>query len=118
VPPFHFPFAPARGIGACSPAIQTMRRAPETMHVAEWIEIAVALYAAVGLVFASAFAVAGVGVVDPAAARATPGFRLVAVPGATLLWPLLAVRWVRGDGPAVERTAHRAPAGGREEAAR
>ena len=88
------------------------------MLVAEWIEAAVAVYAALGLVFAAAFVTARVGAVDPAASNATPGFRLVVLPGAALLWPLLAVRWVRGAGPAVERTAHRALAGDPAEAAR
>lgn len=52
-------------------------------------------YVAAGLVFAAAFVVWGAARVDPVARNATRGFRAVILPGATALWPLLAVKWIR-----------------------
>ena len=51
-------------------------------------------YAFAGLVFAVAFALFGVQRVDPAAREAGAGFRLLILPGAAALWPLLLARWV------------------------
>lgn len=62
------------------------------------------LYAVIGLVFAIAFAWRGAGSVDAVARNPTLGFRIVVVPGAALLWPLLAVRWWR-SGTAETTTA-------------
>lgn len=65
-------------------------------------------YAAIGLVFAVAFATAGAARLDPNAREASVGFRIVILPGATALWPILLRRWLRGDRePPVERNAHR-----------
>ena len=65
------------------------------MTAAEIILLVVAAYAAIGFAFAIAFAIWGVGAIDPAA-RGTPlGFRLLVLPAATALWPLLATRWFR-----------------------
>ena len=61
----------------------------------EFIVESALLYAIIGLVFAIAFAWRGAGSVDAVARNSTLGFRLVVVPGAALLWPLLAVRWWR-----------------------
>ena len=63
-------------------------------------------YAALGLVFAVPFVIAGAGRIDPAAAKGTPGFRLLILPGAAALWPYLLLRWVRGAPPPAERTPH------------
>ena len=64
-------------------------------------------YAGIGLVFAVAFAAAGVPRIDPNARGASFGFRVVIVPGATALWPVLLRRWLRGDRePPLERNAH------------
>jgi hypothetical protein len=61
--------------------------------------LALASYAAIGGVFALAFAAAGVGRI---------GFRLLILPGATALWPVLLRRWLRGDRALPrERNAHR-----------
>ncbi|MDF1800076.1 MAG: hypothetical protein P1V81_12935 [Planctomycetota bacterium] len=66
------------------------------------------IYAVLGLAFAVAFAVRGAQAIDPAAEQGTWGFRVLIVPGAAALWPLLLLRWVRGDGePPEERGAHR-----------
>ncbi len=65
-----------------------------------------------GLVYALAFVTKGVQRVDPAARGGTWGFRLLILPGAAALWPLLLARWVRGSGPGAERNAHRDAARG------
>ena len=67
--------------------------------MSEWLaEILVALagaYVAAGALFAVAFATWGVSRVDPVAREGTIGFRLIILPGAAALWPLLASRWMR-----------------------
>jgi hypothetical protein len=52
-------------------------------------------YAACGVLFAIAFAFAGVERVDPQAHAAPLGFRLIILPGAAALWPLLLRRWMQ-----------------------
>lgn len=52
-------------------------------------------YLGAGLVFAIFFAVRGVNGLEEAARRGTWGFRLVIVPGAMVLWPVLLMRMVR-----------------------
>jgi hypothetical protein len=65
------------------------------------------IYLGLGLAFAIAFVTRGVARVDSAAAGCSLGFRLLIVPGCTLLWPLLALRWRRAHGtPPEERDAH------------
>ena len=56
------------------------------------------LYAALGALFAVPFAVWGAGRIDADAASGTWGFRLMILPGAVELWPLLAIRWSRARG--------------------
>ena len=65
-------------------------------------------YAAAGLAFGLAFAAAGAARLDPAARGASFGFRILVIPGAAALWPVLLRRWLRGDRtPPIERNAHR-----------
>lgn len=63
----------------------------------QWGAIAIArlleTYLALGLVFALAFALRGITVIDPATRRSSIGFRLLMIPGAVALWPLLLRRW-------------------------
>lgn len=54
-----------------------------------------ALYLALGLLFALPFATRWAGRLDPAAAVGSWGFRLLILPGAMLLWPLLLYRVLR-----------------------
>jgi hypothetical protein len=69
-------------------------------------------YLAIGMVFAIPFALAGAKKIDPHAAQGTWGFRLLIIPGAAALWPLLLRRWVMGvKEPPEECTAHRRAAG-------
>lgn len=63
-------------------------------------------YAALGLGFAVAFAAFGAARIDPNARHASVGFRLLVLPGATALWPVLLRRWLSGAQP-IERNAHR-----------
>jgi membrane protein implicated in regulation of membrane protease activity len=78
--------------------------------------ILAAVYLALGLVFAVPFVLVGAGRIDPHAAQASWGFRLLILPGTTLLWPLLVWRWFKGiKEPPEERNPHRCAArGGRQ----
>lgn len=64
------------------------------MAWAIWTVVAVAAYLGAGLIFGLAFAVAGHQRIDPAAANMPWPTRLLLVPGATLLWPLLLAKWI------------------------
>ena len=75
--------------------------------VARVLLLAVASYAAVGALFALAFAAVGVDRIDPGAHGAGVGFRLLILPGATAFWPLLLRRWLRREPTPRERNAHR-----------
>ncbi|MDH4063477.1 MAG: hypothetical protein OEW19_03695 [Acidobacteriota bacterium] len=66
------------------------------------------LYAALGLCVAVPFVWRGVDAVDPMARGASWGFRLLILPGSTIFWPLLLVRWAAGSvAPPTESNAHR-----------
>jgi len=73
--------------------------------IATWVVRAGAAYAGIGLVFAAYLLARGLARFDAAAAQAGWGFKLLIVPGAVALWPLL-WRRVRAGGPAAERNAH------------
>ncbi|MEZ5332778.1 MAG: hypothetical protein R2991_12170 [Thermoanaerobaculia bacterium] len=63
-------------------------------------------YLALGLAVAIGFVARGLARIDARGTGATWGFRLLVLPGCTLLWPLVLKRWLRG-GPPEERNAHR-----------
>lgn len=65
------------------------------MAAAEWIVRLVGLYTLLGVVFAVVFAWRGARALDQSAARGTWGFRLMILPAAAALWPLLAWWWVK-----------------------
>ncbi len=69
-----------------------------TIATAEMIWTAVAGYLALGALFALLFAFAGATRMDRATGGAGPLFRLLLIPGATVLWPLLFLMWVTGAG--------------------
>ena len=77
------------------------------LTLATWLVNILGIYAAVGFVFSLAFVWKGVGKIDPAAAEGSWGFRLLIIPGTVALWPILARRWLRGEGPPEERNPHR-----------
>jgi hypothetical protein len=56
-----------------------------------------AAYAAVGIAVALAFVTVGVARVQPM--PVTVGARILLLPGAFVLWPLVAVRWLKLRGP-------------------
>jgi len=55
----------------------------------------VAVYLAVGVVFALAFVTVGAQRVDHNAKGGPVGFRLLILPGSAALWPVLLVKWLR-----------------------
>jgi hypothetical protein len=57
-------------------------------------------YLAMGLLFAAVFLALGITRVDPAAKHSALGFKLIVLPGAAALWPVLLVRWIRKGGRA------------------
>ena len=65
------------------------------MRAAELFVEVLAAYVAAGVVFAIAFVTKGIQRIDPVAEHAPVGFRLIVMPGAAALWPLLLVRWIR-----------------------
>jgi len=85
------------------------------MVLASSFVLAAGIYLALGCLFAGPFVAVGVGRIDPDARQGTLGFRLLLVPGAVLLWPLLAWRWWRGLGPPMEATPHKRALQVREE---
>jgi hypothetical protein len=83
-----------RGGVAASVAVGVARPAESTVDfLVGLLSQGILVYAALGAVFAVLFALRGARAVDPVAEHATIGFRLLVLPGATLLWPLLARRW-------------------------
>jgi hypothetical protein len=85
------------------------------MWIAQLIVSSLAVYAIIGLLFALPFSARGAERLDPSAKGAGLGFRLLIVPGAAALWPLLLWRWLRGSQtPPVENNAHRQAAAHRE----
>jgi hypothetical protein len=65
------------------------------MIVAQTILLLAAAYCLFGFIFGVLFVARGIAVVDPAAKGAPWSFRLLVLPGAATLWPLLVSRWVR-----------------------
>ncbi len=70
------------------------------------------IYVLVGIVFAPFFVLLGARRIDPSVKQSSWGFRFMIVPGVVALWPLLALRLVRGvHHPLIEQNAHRKAAG-------
>jgi hypothetical protein len=65
--------------------------------IAQAVTLVVAVYAAIGVVFAAAFVTLGVARVDHAARGAPWSFRALIFPGAAALWPVLLRAWVRAS---------------------
>lgn len=76
--------------------------------IVETLFAAAGAYLLCGIVFAIPFALKGAGKIDPHAQHGSWGFRLLIVPGAMFLWPLLTSRWLRGiHEPPEEKSPHR-----------
>lgn len=65
------------------------------MQTAEFFVGALAAYGLAGVLFALVFVMVGIQRVDPVATHAPVGFRLIIIPGAVAMWPLLLIRWMR-----------------------
>lgn len=75
---------------------------------ASWIVGVTGVYMAIGLVFGIAFVTVGAARIDPGARGAPFKFKLLILPASIALWPILARRWLGGQGqPPAERNAHR-----------
>jgi hypothetical protein len=82
-----------------------------TQPTAQFLVNACAAYLASGALFAAVFLWRWVGRLDPLAVQGTLGFRVLLFPGVTALWPLFAMRLLRGDSaPPDEWNAHRVAA--------
>lgn len=78
------------------------------MAIAQWVVNLAMIYAALGVAFAIAFVIFGVGKIDPAAKGTSLLFRLLILPGTVALWPLLVKRWLGGQAhPPREKNPHR-----------
>ncbi len=78
------------------------------MFVARALVWILEVYLIAGVAFAVPFVLRGCARLDPIAAHATPGFRVLILPGSVLLWPILLMRWIRGGAaPPDERGSHR-----------
>lgn len=68
--------------------------------LATWLVRLLSAYLLIGVLFALPFAWRWAGRLDPVASHGTLGFRLLLLPGASLLWPLLLRRLLtRGEQP-------------------
>jgi len=71
----------------------------ETEQFATAVLWILSAYAAVGLAFSLLFVTVGLHRFDEQAKGSGIGFRLILVPGATIFWPWLLIRWIRGEEP-------------------
>ena len=71
------------------------------IELANAVATTIEVYLLVGLVFALWFSLRGAARLDPVARSGTPGFRLLVIPGAILMWPWLALQLAgkRGGAP-------------------
>ncbi|MCH2082699.1 MAG: hypothetical protein MK226_09930 [Saprospiraceae bacterium] len=58
---------------------------------------ALLFYLAIGVLFAIAFVIVGVGKIDDGALGAPWFFRLLIFPGAIAFWPYLLSKWIKGN---------------------
>jgi hypothetical protein len=73
-----------------------------TVDMARWLVGCLGVYLAIGLAFALAFVALGIQRVDPAARGMPLTARVLLVPGAAALWPLLLLKWI--NHPSAPRT--------------
>lgn len=64
-------------------------------------------YLAIGLLFSVLFVIFWVGRIDHTARGGSIGFRILIIPGLSVLWPIFALRLIQGKETPTERTAHR-----------
>ena len=73
-----------------------------SIETANLIVTAMGLYFATGLIVALAFVFLGVQKIDPAAETMPTRARVLILPGAIVLWPLMALKWVRQTEPPLQ----------------
>jgi len=56
-----------------------------------------ATYLLLGFLFAIAFVIKGAAAIDEGARGGSTGFKLIIIPGAILLWPLLLKKWLTSN---------------------
>ncbi len=78
-----------------------------TTTIATWLVRIIGAYLIVGACFALPFAARWVNRLDEVAAHGTPGFRLLVLPGAMLLWPVLLGAAAAGAGRMIRRLRRR-----------
>ena len=91
---------PVHLIGACNhirghASNRGMHATPEGTRMAVLILIILSSYLCVGAICGIAFAWRGADRIDPATHGAPLMFRLLILPGAIALWPILTLRWRR-----------------------
>lgn len=64
------------------------------MQIASTLFWVILIYLAVGLIFAVAFIIKGLKMVDEGAHGSGWGFRLIIIPGIVVFWPLLLRKWI------------------------
>ncbi len=68
-----------------------------TLDAAAAVWMGVGAYLAAGLLIGGGYLIFGARRLDDAADGASRWFRLIALPGAMAVWPLLAARWATGS---------------------
>jgi hypothetical protein len=64
------------------------------MGFVTWLLFALLVYSGLGVCVGVAFVLRGVNAVDPAAVHASIPVRILLLPGAAALWPLMLRRWI------------------------
>ena len=64
-------------------------------------------YLLAGFIFSILFVLFGIGMIDTSVKGSTIGFRIVVIPGATIFWPFLLLRWIKKSKPPIEKSLHR-----------
>lgn len=72
-----------------------------SIHTAEVIVALLGVYLVLGLVFALTFVTRGAAAIDPAAQGMPLLARLLVLPGAAALWPLMLWKWLTRQSPPV-----------------
>jgi len=62
--------------------------------IIEILLLLIALYLFLGFIFAIAFLIKGIDLVDEGAHGSTFGFKLIIIPGVIVFWPVLMKKWL------------------------
>jgi hypothetical protein len=77
----------------------------EAITMAALITYAALAYLGIGVAFAIAFALRGAQAIDSCAVGSHWGFRVLVIPGAAALWPIMLRKWIGAR--STPREAHR-----------